>query len=224
MSKSKSKSKKNQKRPEKIPAVLYHYTSAHHYGVIQDTGCLKLTPSNLLPPDMATACQRPVYRVLEGTEEAPKHVEIYGYEYWDKNCDYKKVVWLTDDPNATTEGICVQPEKLVIRLSIDTTGLPCRKWRRFADENHMDLAWRRQLEAGRKPGSWFVCTSSIPLSKIVAVDVIQKSAKSADTLNMYAPLQKRDERTSAFHLGRKPQRVKKACQLLGKFQGKARPA
>ena len=134
--------------------------------MIADDGYLKLTPSNLLPPDKATACFRPVYHV---PEEVPKHAEVYGYEYWDKRCDYKKVVWLTDDPDATSASLCVPPHKLQVRLSIDTSGLPCRKWRRFADENHMDPAWRRQLEADHASGSWFVCTSTIPLNRIVAI-------------------------------------------------------
>ena len=140
-----------------LPEFLYHFTSVGHYLEIVESGFIKLSPSNLLPPDEKTAFIR--------------SLPNGGKEYWDKNSDYKPVVWLTDLKNPDPSALALYPEKCKIRLTIKNCFM-YEKWIDFANRNSMDKEWRRSIERGRRPEHWFISQSQIPYSAIVAAHEI----------------------------------------------------
>ena len=132
---------------------LYHFTSLENYVKIAESGYIDLSPSNLLPPDKATM-------QIRTRSDGSKY-------YWDKNNDYKPVVWLTTEelPDAQAQGL--SPAKCVIRLAVNYNPLMYVAWSKFADDNRMDEEWRHALEAGRAPDTWYIRTSRIPYSEII---------------------------------------------------------
>lgn len=136
---------------------FYHFTSLRHWKEIQECGCIKTTCSNLLPPDLESRT------IIDG-------------KIWDKNFDYRKVVWLTDKikPNEIGLGLngCIE-NKTAVRLTISKDNVPdIIKWKHFADNANMDSKWRHELEQGRQASSWYVVEHEIPLECVTSVDIL----------------------------------------------------
>lgn len=136
----------------------YHFTSKRHWQEIQESGVIKTTCSNLLPPDLET------FKIENGVAR-------------DKNWGYRQVVWLTNQikPVSVELGLCGTCEsKTAVRITIDTDKVPnIRRWKHFADEAHMDSDWRKKLESFGKPSAWFVVESEIPLECVSSVDILE---------------------------------------------------
>lgn len=136
----------------------YHFTSKRHWQEIQESGVIKTTCSNLLPPDLET------YKIVDGKAR-------------DKNWGYRQVVWLTNkiSPNSMDLGLNYASEsKTAVRLTIDTDKVPnIRRWKHFADEAHMDRNWRKKMESFGKSSAWFVVESEIPLECVSSVDILE---------------------------------------------------
>ena len=135
----------------------YHFTSLRHWEEIKKCGYIKTTCSNLLPPDKET------YQIIDG-------------KVWDKNYDYRRVVWLTDKikPNEHNLGIdiCIE-SKTAVRITISSDNVPdIIKWKHFADNAQMNSEWRHIIEHGRQPSSWYVVEHDIPLDCISSVDIL----------------------------------------------------
>ena len=132
---------------------LYHYTSLEQYVRIADSGFIMLSSSNLLPPDPASA-------------EIRKYPDGRGFYYWDKNMDYKNVVWLTSMEEPDPEALGLTPRKCAIRLTVEYNPLTYIPWKKYADINHMNKKWRRTFENGRSPETWYVRCSQLPYEEI----------------------------------------------------------
>lgn len=147
---------------------LYHFTSLENYVKIAESGYIDLSPSNLLPPDKATMQIR---TRSDGSQY-----------YWDKNNDYKPVVWLTTEELLDAQAQGLSQAKCVIRLAVNYNPLMYEAWSKFADDNRMDKKWRQALEAGRAPETWYIRTSRIPYSEIVEeCRVVYRNAEEALT-------------------------------------------
>lgn len=136
----------------------YHFTSKSHWQEIQESGVIKTTCSNLLPPDPET------FKIENGVAR-------------DKNWGYRQVVWLTNQikPVSVELGLCGACEsKTAVRITIDTDKVPnIRRWKHFADEAHMDRDWRKKMENFGKPSAWFVIENEIPLECVSSVDILE---------------------------------------------------
>ena len=136
----------------------YHFTSKRHWQEIQQSGVLKTTCSNLLPPDLET------FKIVDGKAR-------------DKNWDYRQVVWLTNQikSNPTELGLNgVAESKTAVRITIDSNIVKnIKRWKHFADEANMDDAWRKKLESCGKASTWFVVENEIPLECVSEVDILE---------------------------------------------------
>ena len=145
---------------------LYHYTSLEQYVKIADSGYIDLSPSNLLPPDRASAQIR-------------QYPDGSGFYFWDKNQDYKNVVWLTSMEDPDPEALGLTPRKCAIRLAVDYNPFTYIPWKKFADLNRMDKKWRRAFEDGRSPNTWYVRSSRLPFDEITESVVIMEYCPEA---------------------------------------------
>lgn len=136
----------------------YHYTSKKNWEKIQKSGVIKTTCSNLLPPDLSTM------QIVDGCLR-------------DKNDDYKKVVWLTNQIRPDKMKLALNGtkySKTAVRITISTEKVPdIIKWKHFADSNNMDASWRKRIESIGKPAYWFVCEHEIPIECISSVDILE---------------------------------------------------
>lgn len=147
---------------------LYHFTSLESYVKIAESGYIDVSSSNLLPPDRATM---EIRSRSDGS-----------FYYWDKNSEYKPVVWLTTSEFADPQEQGLSPAKCVIRLAVNYNALEYCKWSSFADENNMDKAWRASLEKGRAPETWYIRASRIPYSEIVESVMIETQEEHCSTI------------------------------------------
>lgn len=136
----------------------YHFTSKRHLQEIKESGVIKTTCSNLLPPDPDTL------KIVDGKAR-------------DKNWNYRQVVWLTNQikPNSKELGLSYASEsKTAVRLTIDTDKVAnIKRWKHFADEAKMDNNWRKRFESYGKPSTWFVVESEIPLDCVSSIDILE---------------------------------------------------
>lgn len=83
----------------------------------------------------------------------------YGASFlWDKNNDYKPVVWLTKDAdaNALKTGLDFScNDKTEYRFTFDFVPAFV-SWRKFSSENGMIAWWREKIEKGRDYFNWYV--------------------------------------------------------------------
>lgn len=162
---------------KKPPKYLYHHTGYAALPAIMADGYLKLTPSNLLPHDPATAHYEPLY---------DQNGKQYGMKYWDKNQTYKPVVWLTTEekPEYEEHGLSPDKTKITFVFRYSPRFVP---WKEFADANKMDPAWRHGLEKGRKPKTWYICQTKINISDAVEIRAETDSPKAEEHIKQYAP-------------------------------------
>lgn len=130
---------------KKKEEVLFHYTCKFHLPEIFKSGYLKLTDSNLIPPDGTLL-----------TEIASKK--------------YKPVVWLTDSDATDGHGLDGSMyDKTEIRIIIKRN--PTMKWwRAWAKQNHMNKEWMKIFTDGYNSSSWYISQEIIPLKEIVRIE------------------------------------------------------
>ncbi len=120
--------------------VLYHYTGTIHLNEILRTGYLKITDSML--------------------REHDPH--------------YKPVVWLTSEKNPDPFKLGLNGsmvDKTEVRIHVEKKpNLPIKSWDVFSAQNKIDPAWKKNMEAGRKPGTWFISTKEIPIENITLIE------------------------------------------------------
>ena len=162
---------------KKPPRYLYHHTGLANLPSIMADGFMKLTPSNLLPPDDVTAHYEPLY----GPDG-----EQYGERYWDKNQSYKPVVWLMTEekPDYSKHGLSGDKTKVTFVFRYSFRFIP---WKTFADANRMDPGWRYELEKGKRPRTWYICQTEIPISEAIEIRVIADNEEDAAFVRYNAP-------------------------------------
>jgi len=140
--KTKNKEKTNMKK-------LWHYTSFDRLVNIKMHGKLYPSSSNLLMP-------KGQMRVR------PSRYGTGFYEIYDDTSDYKPVVWLTSSECPDSNALGLTHVKTQVRMLFKTDAEP---WSKFADENKMDKTWRKAIEKGRKPDTWFVHEGELSLDE-----------------------------------------------------------
>lgn len=128
---------------------LYHFTSPERLTMIRITGEIRVTESNI-------GSNRPDIRPY-GEHVGPD------------------VVWLTDVGVVSARGAGLDrtpdgTDKTAVRITVDVPDHEVIWWPDFAVEHGMHKAWRRALERGRDPRSWFVLTRPIPRAEWVDVE------------------------------------------------------
>lgn len=132
--------------------LLYHYTAPLRWEQIQNSGYLKLTPSNLLKPKNMKKV-----KMEDGT-----------YNIVDETDSYKPVVWLTNSESPKNHGVGDLKEE--IQIAIQYNKEKHHWWVEWKDKNRMDKSWFKRLTRnGERYSSWYVCEEIIPLSEIVYV-------------------------------------------------------
>lgn len=121
--------------PERL---LYHFTSGSALREILQSGFLMPSCSNLLPPRIE--CLHIVERRVV-----------------DNTTDYKPVIWFTSDFNSSLKdlGLDGAEFKQDVFLAFPFSNR-FKSWKTFADENKVECSWRKKLEKGRKPDSWYI--------------------------------------------------------------------
>lgn len=135
--------------------TLYHYTSCHHMMEIISSGKLKLTPSNLLRPNL----------------RIENHCAVSDTD------NHKPVVWLTSREDPEKIGVffpsnLMPPDydKRRIQFTIpNDPALGIKPWGPWATQNHMNKAWRRTLAKGMDHESWYISEREIPLSAVTHI-------------------------------------------------------
>ena len=134
---------------------LFHFTSTHHWPLIVAAGILTTTESNVGSP---RADWPP-----SGPDVAPR------------------VVWLTDAPHlpARRHGLTLSPKvmrELGVSGMVDKSAVRIEVavddaiwWPDFADEHGMNPRWRRAIEEGHAPETWWVVPREILMSEFVDV-------------------------------------------------------
>lgn len=61
-------------------------------------------------------------------------------------------------------------DKTAVRITVDVPDADVTWWPDFAKAHGMNRQWRRVIERGRDPESWFVVARAIPESEWVRVD------------------------------------------------------
>lgn len=141
-------------KAKKLPSVLYHFTSRDHLPYILSSGVLKPTCSNLRPPDKASLQKRPDPFIPNC------------WTIWDKNADFKPVVWMTKEADTTATGTGLDGaacDKTEYRFTI-----PFQEtfvsWRKFSVANNMPHQWRECIEKGRNHHNWYVHEGQLPIA------------------------------------------------------------
>lgn len=126
--------------------ILYHFTALHHHESIYRDGYLRTTESNIGSP----------------VALLPPHGEHYGPD----------VVWLTDQPDPTPVDIAVDGallDKMQVRFAVRLED--AERWSDFAEHHGIHPEWRRILEDGRRPETWWVVTRPVRLTEVTAIAV-----------------------------------------------------
>lgn len=131
---------------------VYHYTALERWELIEKSGYLKLTQSNLL---------KPVNPHFEKDENGV-------ISFVDETDSYKPVVWLTHSAEATGHSLGTMKERLQIAI-------PYNKdkhiwWVEWKDKHRMNKSWFKKLTShGERYGTWYVCEEIIPLEEVAWV-------------------------------------------------------
>ena len=127
---------------------VYHYTAMVRWLKIQESGYLKLTPSNLLKP------VNPHFEIQDG-------VRVFA----DETDSYKPVVWLTNLDDPTQHGLDLLKQQIQIAIPYDK-----KKhiwWVEWKDKNRMKSSWFKRLTSNNERyGSWYVSEEIIPLADV----------------------------------------------------------
>lgn len=130
---------------------VFHYTCKSNFVEILKSFKLLPTCSELRAPNR---------NELSFRKNADGTVSI-----WDPSYEIKPVVWFTSDANARAEkhglyGSC--EDKTEFRIGLTKTD-EFKSWKDFAHENNADAKWKRQIEKGRRPKTWYVHEGPIDL-------------------------------------------------------------
>lgn len=129
---------------------LYHFTSPERLTMIRLEGEIRVTESNIGSPH----------------PDWPPCGEHVGPD----------VVWLTDvDTIGNGAGLALDgsldgTDKTAVRIEVDVPDADVTWWPDFARAHGMHRNWRRVIERGRDPESWFVVARAIPRREWVKVD------------------------------------------------------
>lgn len=141
------------KKQFKPPEHLFHYTCAENLKFILEDGILLPSCSNLRPFDKATYEMR----------VNPRSDRLYP---WDKNSDYKPVVWLTALKEAEAENngnAHSGDDKTEYRIRFIWSPR-FKSWHDFADENEVEPTWRKRIEHGCRHKFWWVHEGSLSIT------------------------------------------------------------
>jgi hypothetical protein len=127
--------------------ILYHFTSVERIPLIQAAGFLRVTESN----------------IGSGRPDWPPYGEHAGPD----------VVWLTNEPEPDKVGLGVGTvdgsDETLVRITVDIADGDVMWWPDFRTLHGIHPRWRRALEKGRNPDSWWVVSRNIVASEFVAV-------------------------------------------------------
>ena len=145
--------------------TLYHYTSRAAWQLIQQDGFIRPTESNI-------GSARPDWPPM-GDRVGPD------------------VVWLTDQPAPNARALALQKPpahvlaaleaqgnrarwepKTQVRIRLDLQDGEAEPWRTFCTRHGIHRQWRRALERGRAPATWYVLPRSVALDEIVDATIL----------------------------------------------------
>lgn len=148
----------------KLPENLYHYTSLIKYRIINATGRLLLSPSNLKYDNESFHHEPLLYNGRE-----------IGYKCVDRYENYHPVIWLTANDHANAQNTGLSNEKIMCRITIKTEGKTWRylPWRVFCDKYNADNSITSALkQTADDYKNWYVCESEILVSDFARVDFL----------------------------------------------------
>jgi len=131
---------------------LYHFTSPERLRLIYAAGAIHVTESNIGSP-------RPDWPPFG------EHVGPF-------------VVWLTDleevgaGRGAGLDASLDGTDKTTVRITVEVPDLDVTWWPDFRQAHGMNRQWRRALEKGRDPESWFVVERPISRNEWVRVEML----------------------------------------------------
>lgn len=128
--------------------LMYHFTSPERLELIRLSGFIRTTESNIGSPNPAW--------VPYGEHVGPD------------------VVWLTDVPRPRAKAIALDvtldgTDKTAVRITVDVDAEDLTWWPDFRRRHGIHREWRRHLERGRDPDSWWVVEHPIPVESFVEV-------------------------------------------------------
>lgn len=130
--------------------ILYHFTSIERWGLIERSGMIRTTESNVSPT-----------REHAGPD----------------------VVWLTDEDEPDADALAIRTvdgtDKTAVRITVDLDDSAVVWWPDFASAHEFNRRWRRALERGHDPESWWVTMRPIPLAEVVAIEMAETGDEPA---------------------------------------------
>lgn len=125
--------------------VLYHYTCAYHLSAIFSSGYLKLTSSDIIPPD--------------GTLETEMKAKVY-----------KPVVWLTDSKEPIGQGLeGSAADKKEIKITVAKKDY-MEPWTSWKPQKKMPNWWKKAYCKKQNPSSWYVSEEIVPFTDILKIE------------------------------------------------------
>ena len=128
--------------------IWYHYTSTERLVMIRSTGIIRTTESN----------------IGSGRSDWPPFGSHVGPD----------VVWLTDEPEPDSQALALTTidgsDKTEVRITVSLADDEVMWWPDFAKQHGIHRQWRRALELGRDPQSWWVVERAIALCEVVAIE------------------------------------------------------
>ena len=128
--------------------VLYHYTSRYHLEEILKSNYLKLTESNLLPPD------KDEIKAMKCGKWKPKPEHLL----------HKPVVWLTRSVDGSMTGLeGSKYNKREIRITLNKRK-HYEMWLIWSRQNRIKSSWAKVLERNNNPNEWYISEQIILLN------------------------------------------------------------